>query len=75
MGGRARGGGAGDVAAADAGGGGGWVAGHGAAVQVMSLLLTLVAALFVAHAMGVFYIRRVAIRKREVRSPPPPPTC
>jgi hypothetical protein len=31
----------------------------------MSLLLTLVAAFFVAYAMYTFHIRRQAIRKRE----------
>ena len=35
----------------------------------MSLMLTLVAGLFVAHAMSVFYIRRLAIRRREVSAP------
>jgi hypothetical protein len=47
----------------------------------MSLLLTLVAAFFVAYAMYTFHIRRQAIRKREdaglnqvLTHPPPPPS-
>ncbi|KAJ1480084.1 hypothetical protein T484DRAFT_1811921, partial [Baffinella frigidus] len=37
----------------------------GAGTQIMSLGLTLVAALFVAHASHSFYTRRAAIRRRE----------
>ena len=42
------------------------LAGHGAGMQAMSMLLTLVAGFFVAHAMRIFYVRRIAIRRREV---------
>jgi len=38
---------------------------HGAAIQIMSLFLTLVATFFVASAAYTFWIRRGAIRKRE----------
>lgn len=38
---------------------------EGAGVQIMSLALTLVAAMFILHASHSFYIRRLSIRKRE----------
>jgi len=38
---------------------------HGAAMQIMSLFLTLVAGMFTVYAMYIFNIRRAAIRKRE----------
>jgi uncharacterized membrane protein YidH (DUF202 family) len=38
---------------------------QGAGTQIISLLLTLVAAFFVGYAMWTFHIRRQAIRRRE----------